>query len=472
MEPLFWILLIGVGCLFGGAVVAGIIGGIMSTVKSGKYAKKYIACGVITAEQKKQLPAILLQKGRESLAAGRVGEAISYLNDCLELGKLRASTEQKDDATATLAKCYAASGNKKKAMDLLGGIFTPEADLLRAELLLERNQYNDFDNAAYWAGKAMEDEALRAQAEAVVQKSQQIGAAKEEQKARERFEAALKQCESLDPNPDVQRVRYIAPGNHFRSLEKYLEMYNAITGYATAEQRKSYAKELSLIAFQIASMCCAFGLQGIAFAYLQQEDGFPLPQKDFLYAMLYARYGFDELYADRVIKYPADVIEEYRNKMERQPLPPIDYEKALEYAERAKQGGVPEAAKLISKIEFIREYRRQQQERQEMLDRIQRLWDREFEKKHGMSRDEYEEEMEERLEAERERLEREAEEAAKAERRAERLEHAMDASEMLQDKLHGGKGRTMEEKWQLGEITAEQYMDYKNKRDRELDTLK
>lgn len=161
MEPLFWILLIGVGCLFGGAVVAGIIGGIMSTVKVGKLAEKYIACGVITAEQKKQLPAVLLQKGRESLAAERIGEAISYLNDCLELGKLNDSTEHTEDATATLAKCYAASGNEKKALELLGSAFTTEADLLRAELLLKRDQYNDFDNAAYWAEKAMEDPSLR-----------------------------------------------------------------------------------------------------------------------------------------------------------------------------------------------------------------------------------------------------------------------------------------------------------------------
>lgn len=471
MEPLFWILFIGGGCFLGGAIIAGVISGISNAKKTGDYAKKYIACGIISKDQKEQLPAILLQKGQEALASGHVSEAISYLNDCLELGKLNDSIEKKDDATFTLAECYVANGNDAKALKLLSYIFTSQAYLLRAELLLKRNQGYDFDEAARCAKTAMEDEALKDRAQAILQKTQVIANEKREQKARERFESAIKKCSSLDLNPSVTRVRYISPGNHFKTLGYYLNLYNDITGYADAEQRKNYSNQLSLIVFQIASMCCAFGFQASAYAYLQKEDHVTLPQKDFVYAMIYARYGLDGLY-ESGIKYSQDVIEEYRKKMDTETLPMIDYDKALEYAQSAQQNGVREAGELIRKIEFIREYRRKQQEHQEMLDRIQNLWDREFEKKHGMSRDEYDEYTEEHREAERERQEREADEAAKRAAREQRLQRDMDYSEMLQDKLAGGSGRTMEEKWKLGEISADQYMDYKNKREQEIDTLK
>ena len=65
---------------------------------------------------------------------------------------------------------------------------------------------------------------------------------------------------------------------------------------------------------------------------------------------------------------------------------------ALDYAERAYKNGVEEAAGLINKIKYEQEREEEQRKRQETLDKIQKLWDKEFEKKHGMSRDEYEEE--------------------------------------------------------------------------------
>lgn len=466
MEFLFWILLSGVAVFFAVMIVSVIIGGILSTKEKRNFAGKYISEGLIDDDQKAELPVILLEKGKKMLESGEVLKALQYLNDCIELSKLNELNDIKDSANVELCKCYIKTQNDEKALSIIYHVFTPEAYLLRGELLLKRNHKYDIDEAVKCAGKAMECEGLRERAQSLLQKAEAITDENNRQKACERFEIAIRNCKKLDMNPSVTSVLYITPGQHFKRLGYYLDMYNDITKYVSEEQRKNYSKELSLIAFQIASMCCSYGFHESAYAYLQKDTSDDLPQKDFLYAMIYARTGPEGLYRF-AIHYPKDVVEEYKNKLEKASLPARDFDKALEYANHALQSGIKEASKLITVIEVARE----QSEYYDALRHAQNIWDKQFEEEHGMTRDEYDEYLEERRMAELEKQELGAEQAAKRLARQKRLESDIDISEMLYDKTHDGTGKTMDEKWRMGEITAEEYHEYKNKRDQYVDTF-
>ena len=466
MEFLFWILFIGGGCYIAVIIVSMIIGGISSAKENRKLTEKYIEKGIINQNNKEALPAVLLQKGQELLENGNVNNAISYLNDCIKLSKMKELFDIEKNASVELGKCYIAIGNDEKALNILSSVFTPQAYMLRAELLFKRNQRYDIKEADRCAREAIKCAELEDRARALLQKTEAIFDEQAKEETRQRFEAAIKNCQSLDPNPSITSVLYITPGQHFKRLGYYLDMYNDITKYVSEEQRKNYSKELSLIAFQIASMCCSYGFHGSAYAYLQKEDHLILPQKDFLYAMIYARTGPEGLYRF-AIHYPKDVVEEYKNKLEKASLPARDFDKALEYANHALQSGIKEASKLITVIEVARE----QSEYYDALRHAQNIWDKQFEEKYGMTRDEYDEYMEERREAIREQQELEAEQRAKEEARRKRLERDIDISEMLYDKTHDGTGKTMDEKWRMGEITAEEYHEYKNKRDQYVDTF-
>lgn len=90
-------------------------------------------------------------------------------------------------------------------------------------------------------------------------------------------------------------------------------------------------------------------------------------------------------------------------------------------------------------------------------------------KKYGMTHSEYfsnqYEEAEARLPAAQQQQEEAAATADNA-RRQQRLERDREFSEMLHDKIHGGTGKSMKEKWETGEITNEEYLEYLHKHGR------
>ena len=497
MEPLFWILVIGFGGCFGIAIVAGIIMAIVSSISIQGYTNKYIEKGIITKKQKKQLPSILVEKGKKEMDAGNVSKAISYFNDCIAMGKFDESLKkEKDNASVELARYYNTTGAYAKALELVENISSSQVYLLRGEILLKRNKDSDYDNIIRYLKRALESEETKDKAqklllevgelllkrnksgdyEEAVKCAQMAMECKEikdraqklvgnvevtkkenaREQARQRFETAIKKLPNLNRNPGVTIAR------HTESLGYWLDWYHDIVGYADAQQRKQYSKELSVLAYEIAFTCCQVGLRGYGYAYLQKEDKVIMPQKDYLYAVMYARTKF----GGELVSCPTSLVESYKKKLGEKGLeipefPRRNFQMALDYAERAYKNGIKEAYSLINQIKSEQEQEEKQRQYQETLDKIQKLWDKEFEKKYGMSRDEYEEEQQQSAS---QRRQREAELANQKNTRRQKMERDMDISEMLQDKRSGGSGKSMKEKWETGEISTQEYLEHQNKR--------
>ena len=459
----------------------GGIGAYLEHRKSGKFVQKYTEKGIITKEQKAQLPEILLEKVREALAAGNVSQAISYLDDCAAFAKSNDTHAYDSSITYERARCHCANGNDDKALSILSGVYTPQGELLKAELLLKQDPKKNYKDAVRYAESAMksaeskdyaaESEALKRRAQAIIQRTAEFASEEARENARKRFEAAIETGTTLSRNLSVTSVRYLVPGTTCKELDKYLDMYNTIAECADAGQRKTYSKELSAIAFMIASLCCRAGFLPSAYAYLQKVDDCFAPQKDFVYAMLYARTGLEGLYTP--IHYYDEIEQECLNKLDKLELPIGSIDTALVCARRAEKNGIQEASELITEIERTQKKREDEAQHRDTVRRVQELWDRGAQKKYGMSHAEYMESLEERREelreAAREQQQREAEQAARKATRDQRLERDMDISEMLQDKSSGGHGNTMKEKWESGEISTQEYLKYENKRKQQLD---
>ena len=468
MEGLFWVLFFLPVAFIAYVIIAGIISAIINGFKGGKYVKKYVAKGLIGENEKAQLPEILLETAQDERTAENVNQAISLLEDCLQLCKIKDNKDLGKSASFELARCYAAKGMDEKALECLRSLTTPQAYLLHGELLLKRNKRGDCNLAETYLKNALESEDTKARAEELLEQIDVIFAEQDRENTQKRFEDALRFCVTYGA-VRVGRGRFLPHGNHFASLKSLLDKYEAIETFAGSDKRKEYGKQLAVLAFYIADLCCFLGFHESAYAYLESENFSDFPQVSFLYAMLYANmgpqgyYGYSGTFSKSVAK------DEVEKRLKKMPIPSGTYEwrlkKAIEFAKIAKEYGVSEAPEFV----FTLEYQLETHRRNEVIRKVQEKWDKQFEETHGISRDEYEEELEERRKAEMEQQEAEAEAEAKRIARKKRLERDIDVSERLFDKTHDGTGKTMEEKWKMGEITASEYMEYKNKRDQYVD---
>ncbi len=164
MEPIFWLLFNGGIALFLGAILAGIVVAIIHTFKSHRLAEQYIEKGIITKKQRKQLPDVLLKKGRTALSANRFGEAYSCFTDCLKLAEWNGDDERKNSANFELARYYAAKEKDEKALELLSSLFTPHAYLLKGELLARQDRFKNHERIRRYAEEAMKCEELQSRA--------------------------------------------------------------------------------------------------------------------------------------------------------------------------------------------------------------------------------------------------------------------------------------------------------------------
>lgn len=191
-----------------------------------------------------------------------------------------------------------------------------------------------------------------------------------------------------------------------------------------------------------------------------------------MYAMVYARMGPHHRYLSdsKTTYYLEQGRKQYQGKLESVEMPPLNYRKALEYAERARSNGIENAQELCSQITDALETQQKEAQRRELAERLKAIWDRDYMKKYGMTHSEYwsdqYEEAEAQLAATQQWQQEEAASAADHARRQQRLERDREFSEMLHDKIHGGTGKSMKEKWETGEITNEEYLEYLHKHGR------
>ena len=164
MEPIFWLIVNGGVAYFIFIVLAAIVMGIVNAFKARRLAESYIEKGLITEGEKKLLPDALLKNGHESLAADRFGDAYSSFNDCLKLAEWESDDELKRSANFGLARYYAATKKDEKALTLLSSLFTPQAYLLKGELLSRQDGMKNRDEIKKCAKEAMKCEELQSRA--------------------------------------------------------------------------------------------------------------------------------------------------------------------------------------------------------------------------------------------------------------------------------------------------------------------
>lgn len=168
MEPLFWILCNGFCACFICSFISVIVTGLMDQYRIHVCTRKYLEKEIITKKQKKHLPEILLQKSQEELKCGNHGDAYCYIDDCLKLCKWNDNTDLRQRATMELARYYAAAGKDKKALEVLAPLYSPDAYLLQAQLLLRQDPRENYQEIGRCCQEAMKCEELKDQALALL----------------------------------------------------------------------------------------------------------------------------------------------------------------------------------------------------------------------------------------------------------------------------------------------------------------
>lgn len=167
MEPIFWLLFNGGIAVFIFVILAGIVIGIVNSIKYNRLAEEYIGQGLITKAQKSRLFDVLLEKGREALAADLFGKAYRCFSDCLKIAEWGDDGNQKKAVNYEFARYYAAKEEDQKALNLLSGIFTPHAYLLKGELLARQDKIKNRAEIQRCAKEADKCEELRSRAVAL-----------------------------------------------------------------------------------------------------------------------------------------------------------------------------------------------------------------------------------------------------------------------------------------------------------------
>lgn len=192
------------------------------------------------------------------------------------------------------------------------------AHLLFSEICLITG---DHKRAAFHANLVVESsnysKEFQEEGRILLQKAEAISADQELQNSRARFDAAISTCKQLK---DKQPLSY------------YLRLYTDITGFITEEQHNAYRQQLSELAFRIAQGCCEYHMLNYAYTYLLKADSVTSPEKDLMYAMVYARMGPHHryLYDSKTMYYLEQGRKQYQDKLESVEMPPLNYRKALE----------------------------------------------------------------------------------------------------------------------------------------------